>query len=387
VGITAVRRTIATSASSPVSTDDFLLGDLAAISRQSDRVDTQSLSAELAAIFDRAVNLTNGADEPTASNTGLVKPSILTTYSGPTTITTANTTITDKIIDVYLDVRAAGFYASNCLFRGPSAAPTSGKALCNFDNMTAVSDATRPVVEDCEFDPQQPAYWINAIQGHHFIARRNKLHNCVDMFSVRWPSSATSSLKVNAYQNYWYDHCYYSPDPNHAGAAGDPPDGQTHNDGFQLQGGSDVIIQGNAGWGREYSATANSGNNPDRGTGTIANGRYSGGALKAVQWTNLSGYTENVDVLDNWFYGFNRAVSGAPSSGSWDFGRVWRNRIDDAQNERVGGSLSAGQGYGFRVRAATTIMDGGEGTANKNVYMAGLSGITAGAEATIYRNA
>lgn len=336
-------------------------------------------------ILDRST-LVPEADEPTADNTGLLSPWSLgayPVYTGSTIVSTAGTIITGKTIDVYLDVRANNVTISDCLFRGPAAAPTSGKALCNFDNMTAGNSAS---VTDCEFDPQQPAYWINAIQGHHFVARRNKLHNCVDHFSVRWPSNATGLLLATIEQNYSFDHSYYSPDPNHAGAAGDPVDGQSHNDGVQLQGGDGTgsVIRGNAFWGNEYSATAGSGNAPDRGTGTIDNGRYSGGALKGIQFTNLSGHTTNIDILGNWFYGFNRGISGSPSTAT-NYGRAYRNKFNDAQNERVGSSLTAGAGYAIRYRSNVTV-DTGDGTANANVYMSGLTGITGGSEITVFHN-
>lgn len=379
MGITAVRRTIATSIGSPVSTDDFLLGDMAAIARQSSRTDTQTLSGEVAAIFDRAVNFVIGTTEPTASNTGLVKESILTTYSGPSTITTPNTTITDKLIPFYMDIRADGFFMSNCKVIGPSTAPTGGVRLISFDNMPSGAHAT---IEDTELIPQQPSYYVAGITGRQFTAKRLKIHDTVDFFMVRNTASlATGVLDVEILGCYGYDHSYFSPDPNQ------PSDNQTHNDGVQLQGGngSTSLFQGNAFWGREYSSTAGSGNAPDRGTGTIDNGRYAQGALAGIQYTSGDGaYTTGLDIFDNWLRGYERGLT-AGSAVSTNIGRWYRNRFDDAQGERVGGSLSAGQGYAMRVDPTTTV-DGAEGGANKNVYMAGLSGITAGSEVTLYRN-
>jgi hypothetical protein len=299
-------------------------------------------------------------------------------YTGPSTINTANTTIADKIIDKVIDVRAAGFYSTNCTYIGPSTVPTGQRFLISFDN--APTTGTRGIVEDCDFDPQVPALWVTGFAGHHFRARRLRMKNTVDFFSARWPATPDGITDFQIEHCYGSDHSYYSPDPTHA-------DNKTHNDGVQVGGGdcTGSFIKGCLFNGRRYSATAGSGNAPDRGTGTEDNGRYAQGDLVGIQYTTLgSGLGNNLDVLQNWFYGYMRAISATGTND--DVGRWWGNRIDDAQGERAGGgSLSPGMGHGLVV-SSTTILDAGEGTSNKNVYVATNTGISAGTEITIYRN-
>jgi hypothetical protein len=377
VSRTVVRRVRVPQGSTfPRSDDQRLSGELASLVASLSRTDVATMS-EVAVKFDRATDLVIGTDEPNATNTGLVKPAALTAYTGPSTITTANTTIVDKIISTTIDVRASGFYMSNCLIIGPATTPTGQRFMISFDNVP--STGTRGIVEDVEIDPQVPSLWVTAFAGHHFRAKRIKIHNTVDFFSLRWPSTPTGVLDFQVLQSYGYDHSYFSPDPTHS-------DNQTHNDACQTQGGDGTgsLIRGNAFWGRRYSATAGSGNAPDRGTGTEDNGRYAQGSWVGVQYTDLSGYTTNLDVNDNWLRGYKRAMSAATAN-NVDVGRWYRNKIDDAQGERVSNSLSPGQGRAFAVDATTTL-DAGESTVNKNVYLATTTGITAGTAAVIYRN-
>jgi hypothetical protein len=204
-----------------------------------------------------------------------------------------------------------------------------------------------------------------------------KIHDTVDFWSVRWPSNQTGLLNVIIEQCLGYDMSWYSPDPNHA-------DNMTHNDGIQLQGGdgSTSRIRGNV-IRAEYNSAIGSTPKPDRGTGDVTNGRYNIGALTCIQFTALSGYTTGIQIWDNWLYGGERGIN-AGSANSTDIGSQLRNKFNDAQGERSGGSTSAGSGYTITMDP-TTICDTGDNTANQNIYMTTLADI-GGNPITVRRN-
>jgi hypothetical protein len=333
-----------------------------------------SARAQVAVVTVQAFNNSIGQVEPTAATTGYRGLfADLTPYAGSSSL--APGTYEGVRFDVAIDTTGNGYTFRDCLFRGPNAAPSGGRGLLRCDN--ASSDNV--VIEYCTFTPQVTSNLWDGVQGKRYSATRCDVSDVVDGFRIRNTQTPTGALHVHLVENYIHDQTWF-PDSGQS-------DGQTHNDGVQMEGGdgSDVVIQANSFWGRRYSTRSSvSPAPPDRGTGTEDNGRYSGGAFKAIQYTNLSGYTTDVSIVDNWFHGYNMAIN-AGSAANTDVGRWWRNKSDDAQNTRVGGSLTAGQGIVYRVRSTTTL-DGGEGTANKNVYMAGVPGVTAGAEVTIFHN-
>jgi hypothetical protein len=323
-----------------------------------------------------------GVDEPSASTTGLLPgwtKGMLAPYAGPTIITADGTpsvrTYENLLFSDYIDFRGDNIWVDNCYFEGPASPPSSGKALVNTDNLTTGADF---IITNSEIAPQAPALWVNGLQGHDFTARYVKIHDCVDSFSIRVPSNPDAALNVIVEQCLAYDHSYFTPDPNHT-------DNQTHNDGMQLQGGNGTgsRIRGNALWSRRYSANSGSGTQPDRGTGTEDNGRYAQGALVGIQWTNLSGYTTFIEVWDNWIYGYERGIN-AGSANDHNIGTIYRNKFDDAQGERAGGSLTAGSGYTITMDP-TTDCDTGDSSPNQNIYMASVPGI-GGNAVTVRRN-
>lgn len=336
-------------------------------------------------------DLVIGVNEPDQFNTGLLPGWIptgvganMTTYSGPSTITANNTTIQNQIINVVLSIRASNVTIRNCYIIGPATTPTSGRALIDCDNVACVN----ALIIDCELVPQVVNNYVDAIRGHDYTAKRNKVHDVVDAFRVRWPSAQgapSSNVDVVIEQNLVYDHVWW-PDAGQS-------DGQTHNDGVQIEGGDGTgsRIRGNSFNGRTYSARSHASGPPDRGTGTVDNGRFAQGALCGVQYTNNgsvgspSGYTAyctDLDVADNWIRGYFRGIN-AGSANNTDVGRWYRNKYDDAQGLRS--NLNPGTGHTANCDPTTTL-DAGEGTANANVYLSGLTGITGGTEVTVRRN-
>lgn len=314
--------------------------------------------------------LVSGVDEPNATNTGyLALPTV--TYSGSSTITTNDTTIENMIIPFWMDIRAARFTARNCWARGDATTLSSGRSMFQFDHANAVDG----LIEDCTLDPQLPSRFANGIQGRNFTARRNRIRNVTDYFLVRNVPSNGGLLNVDIQQNYGECFAWHID----AGQG----DLQTHNDGIQLQGGDGTgsLAKGNA-LHAVYSTTVGDTPRPDRGTGTITDGRYNWGSLVGIQYTDLSGFTTNMTVYRNWIYGGKVAVS-AGTANSTDIGTIYENWFDDTQGQRA--SNSVGQGHTISMDATTTCLTG-DGTSQANRYMTGIPTI-GGNEVTVRRNA
>lgn len=206
--------------------------------RQKDRLDLQTQSRD---------SLVYGAYKPTPATTGLLPgwvdsettPGVgeqrLSVLNGTQTITTNNTVLQNRDIFGYVNVRASNVQIINCRIRGDNSASTS-VGLINAAHQNCVG----LIVKDCLVVPDFPSYWITGIFGHDYTAERCNIYSVVDGFGVFNANSGhtTDPVYVRIYGSYVHDLSYYSPDPNHG-------DNRTHNDGIQIQGNSDIIIQGN----------------------------------------------------------------------------------------------------------------------------------------------
>ena len=315
---------------------------------------------------DSRADLVPGTYRPGSSTTGVLPGTVLTTYSGATTITTAGTTISNKEIFASLDIQAANVTIDNCKIR----ATTGASYVVSATNAAA----SNTVITNCEVFPDVPSHNYNGIQGHGLTVKYCNIHDTVDGVNLFYANTANNSVIM---QNWIHDMAYFTPDSNHA-------DNQTHNDGIQIQGSKGpILIQGNFIDARGYSAVSGSlGSLPDRGTGDDTNGRHNFGALTCIQFTDapvnvytISTPAAQVKVLDNYLYGAYRSL--AAGSADSDLGIWWRNRFDDTQGLRD--SLSTKTGVCITVDALVTV-DAGEGTSNANVYVAD------GSEVLVRRN-
>ena len=305
-------------------------------------------------------------DEPNATTTGVLPGTTLTTHPGDYVITTPGTTISDQEIFGTVYIRAANVTINNCKIRG-----SSNHHVIDATNAACIN----AVITNCEIFTDYPNNSPNGIQGQNFTIQFCNIYGTVDGINI---AGNATNLNVVAKQNYIHDLCYITPDSNHS-------DNQTHNDAIQIQGGlGPLLIQGNSIHGSYSQTVGTIGSLPDRGTGDITNGRYNWAALTCIQFTDnpTNVYTastgNNVRVWGNWMYGGKRALN-AGSANNTDIGSWWRNKFDDTQGERGGGSLAAKAGYTASMDATTTC-DTGEGTSNANIYMSD------GSEITVRRN-
>lgn len=311
---------------------------------------------------------------PFSPITGITSTTAMTTINGD--FTASANTLYDKIIfNGRVNVNVAGATFKRCIFRGKAAGSTSVGGLVNCSG----SGVKNLVIEDSLFAPAYPSGYQDGIDGHDFTVRRCQVQDVVDYFgprntSVAHPVSGTP-LNVVIEQNWAHSMSYWSPDPQKHN------DGQSHNDGIQIQGGTGCVIRGNS--IESYYGTAGTAQPGNAGSPVTPSTAGTNSSPRAT-WPSLScmlfnhdtgtsvgtlGATGGHTVTDNWFMGAYYSVNTG-GAGAVGLGTIHRNRFSKDQAVLSNGTrativLSAGQ-----LAAGT---DCGTGTADANVFDADLS--------------
>jgi hypothetical protein len=178
-----------------------------------------------------------GRTVPNAENTGLERPTTLTSVGGPLTITRDNLEIRDVRFERFVSVQARNIKFRNCEFVGPPN-PTFASGEQRLVNCQSVK-CFRIMFDRCVFRPQTPHPTISTgAFGHHFVVHRCDFSRTADGVGTDHPSTLPSHVWVVGC--YIHDLAYYSPWPYAA-------DNRTHNDCIQLhpRGRRAVAIVGN----------------------------------------------------------------------------------------------------------------------------------------------
>lgn len=220
-----------------------------------------------------------GAYKPSASTTGVVAGTRLTKYntSGADLVISKDNTVLENL-EIYGDIkiRAKNVTIRNSLLRGGTKAP---------GNPTAVVDATGSQVvnlriEDSTIRPDRPHYNRDGIKGHDLTARRNLITGTTDGMGIFNRPGGSPAANVTAEANYIHSLTYFDYSSAHS-------DG-THNDGIQVQGGSNIRIAGNT---IVANAVVGSGSRP---------GKYAPSAGLGIMLQQNVSKLSNVVVERNW---------------------------------------------------------------------------------------
>ncbi len=277
-----------------------------------------------------------GYVKPDASNTGVKPGTTLTKRTGDVVVTVAGTVIEN--LDIYgrVLIRAANVVVRNCRVRGTnSPASNTGLIDCNHTNVR------NALIEDCLLTPDKATLWLDGVIGKEYTARRCHVYNTVDGFGVYNATDRAAPVNVKIESCYVHDLSWYAKDPNHS-------NGPSHNDGIQVQGGSNVVIRGNNIQGY-FSKTAGDQNYPSN---------------KLVQGVliqpNLAPIN-NSDISYNWFDGTKVCVYFAKGSKmGGNFGTVSGNRFGRDQYKYSGGStyqIRAYSGFAFANALTQNLWD------------------------------
>lgn len=139
-----------------------------------------------------------------------------------------NTLMRDVVVGRVV-VRAPGFRAVNVMAVG-GATITANNGLFDFTAADAAGS-----LQNCLVVPDVPSLWVTGVFGHDYVAKAVEVHTVTDGFGVYDTHRRGDPVNVTIDGAHVHDLTYFTHDPNH-------PDGHTHNDCVQIQGGSHVTI-------------------------------------------------------------------------------------------------------------------------------------------------
>lgn len=193
-----------------------------------------------------------GTGVPGPDNTGVPDGTVLTPYYGNITVTQDGTVIDGLDVYGFVDVRADNVTIRNSVVRGTDPG-TRNMAL-----VSAYGDHVNLQITDTTLVGAYPSPYLDGLKGRNFTATRLDISNVVDTVLI-FGDNATV-------QDSWlHGNTHFDPDPR-------TPDGISHDDNIQIEGGSNITIRGNT---------------------------LEGAFNAAVQVTQNYSRTQNVAVLDN----------------------------------------------------------------------------------------
>jgi hypothetical protein len=198
----------------------------------------------------------NGA-ATTGSGYGVPEGTELTIVNGDMTITKDGTVLDGIDLRGYLTVKADNVTVRNCVIRGGAKA-TSTKALI----MAWWQPKNLQILRSTLVATYQSIY-VDGISGSGYTADGLDISNTVDATKVIGPN-------VTIRNSYFHDSYYSNVDPTH-------PDNQTHNDGIQMEGGYNVVIENNQIVNFHNAAIQVTQNNQATHGVTVRNNKFSGG--------------------------------------------------------------------------------------------------------------
>lgn len=183
--------------------------------------------------------LAAGSYKPDASTTGVPSGKTLTkvgTYDKPYVINVDGTVLDGKEIFGDVKIQAKNVVIKNSLLHCGNYKPSTNTGCIDANSANVVN----LTVQDSTIHPIMPSPLRDGIVGHEYTALRNHVYGTNDGMGVFNKPGGSVNANVRIEGNYIHTTVYHD-------AANDPgpaADG-THNDGIQVQGGTNIRIAGN----------------------------------------------------------------------------------------------------------------------------------------------
>ena len=141
------------------------------------------------------------------------------------TITQDGTVIEGLDIHGFVDVRASNVTIRNSIVRG------GDPGTVNMSLISAYGDHTNLVIQDTTLVGAYPSPYLDGLKGLNFTATRLDISNVVDTVLI-FGDNATV-------QDSWlHGNTHFEVDPR-------TPDGFSHDDNIQIEGGRNIVVRGN----------------------------------------------------------------------------------------------------------------------------------------------
>jgi hypothetical protein len=185
---------------------------------------------------------------------------VLTVVNGDMTITTDGTTLDGVDLHGYLTIKANNVTIKNSLIRGGATATTT-KAL-----IMAWWQPKNLQVIHSTLKADNPSLHVDGLSGSGYTAEGLDISGVVD---------ATKVIGGNVtIRNSWFH------DPIHSASDPNQPDGKTHDDGIQIEGGTNILIENNKIGGFHNAAIQVTQNYAATHGVTVRNNQLSGGGCQ-----------------------------------------------------------------------------------------------------------
>jgi len=230
-------------------------------------------------------NLTLVKSKPSLESTGVPAGVSLKAHYGDIVVRKAGTVLRGLDIHGFVDVRAPNVTIVRSIVRGGYATSNRGM-VTNYGNKGLV-------IKDTDFLPAHETVWQDGMKGSDFTLVRVRITGNVDSVKVQGDNvSILDSLLENTH--------YFSSDPNQGG-------GPSHNDGVQIQSGTNLRIVGNNIHGNTNFAVLGAADIADT-RNLLIEGNWLDGGHCTVKLEEDGGHQLSTSVLRNRF-GPTRQVS------------------------------------------------------------------------------
>lgn len=314
-----------TTAPTPVT-----VGPITAVSGSAGRFgnNTTACPTSTSASFRRVDAMFQTMTKPSASNTGVPSGTTLTAQSGNITVTVAGTIVQNLDLQGKVIIKAANVTVRRCRIKGIAGGDQGADGLVDCRDAAAIGT----LVEDCELAPTTPSYMWNSVMGHDVTVRRCNMYGTTDSVGIYNTNAPGQPITSVVEDSYMHDYVWWANDPYQT-------DG-THNDGLEIQGGTDLVMRRN---NIDWQMDATKGDGASR----PSTAPWGQGFVEAP---NVPGNMpiNNVRIVNNWLDGGGATVAAnqiPDGMTSFTFGAIANNRIGRNQKDYGNGSK-----YPIRVR-------------------------------------
>lgn len=243
-----------------------------------------------------------GTTKPTVANTGvgIIAPVPTTVLSGNQTFSTPGQLIENKVITGRVVITAANVTIRNCII-APQTIPSSATYI------VTTAAATNARIEFCDVSGKDAPSKLNTgIGPKNYTSYRNNVYTVCDGFGIFNNASGQTDANAFIQGSYAHDLLGITPDPSHA-------DDRSHDDGVQVQGGLNWVIEGSTIIGSEDPVNSNIvGSSHPTATGAAA--AYA--STSAIMLNSGVGAKPQGKLINNWLSRGAYTVNGGATAGA-----------------------------------------------------------------------
>lgn len=219
--------------------------------------------------------------QPGPSNTGVPDGTVLTQSYGNLTITQAGTVINGWDIHGFVTVKADNVTIKNSIIRG------GDPGTVNMSLIAAYNGNVNLVIQDSTLVGAYPSPYLDGLKGKNFTATRLDIYNVVDTVLILGDNATIQDSWLHA-------NTHFDPDPR-------TPDGFSHDDNIQIEGGRNIVVRNNTLEGANNAAIMVT-QNVARTSGVMVSANWIAGGWCSINLSEKGqGPIENFTVQNNQF--------------------------------------------------------------------------------------